>query len=124
MRTAVAASLCVLVLGCSSSKPTSAVPLLSEETVASRDGRDGSVTLHQDAALWIALLSNGEKVAHAIGPERTAWVQVARGEVIVPGTGEVLKAGDGAAVTDQAALELTARGAGDSEVLVFDLPRE
>jgi redox-sensitive bicupin YhaK (pirin superfamily) len=87
--------------------------------VASRDGRDGSVTIHQDASLAIALLSDGQRVRHQIPKGRVAWVQVARGELTLDGT--ALRAGDGAAVTDEASLEIAARGPGEAEVLVFDL---
>jgi redox-sensitive bicupin YhaK (pirin superfamily) len=87
--------------------------------VASPDARDGSLTIHQDATLAIANLSSAEQIRHEIRPGRAAWVQVARGDLTV--NGHVLRAGDGAAVTDEAALELAASGRGDAEVLVFDL---
>lgn len=87
--------------------------------VASRDGREGSVTIHQDAALFVALLAEGDRVRHEVGPGRVAWVQVARGEVSV--NGHRLLAGDGAAATREDALEITAHGDQDAEVLVFDL---
>src|SRR5881296_3502644 len=63
--------------------------------VASRDGRDGSVTIHQRSEMRAALLSPGQEVSHPIGPGRHAWVQVTRGEVTIDGTR--LGAGDGAA---------------------------
>lgn len=87
--------------------------------VASPDARDGSLTIHQDATLAIANLSSAEQIRHEIRPGRAAWVQVARGDLTV--NGHVLRAGDGAAVMDEAALELTASGGGDAEILVFDL---
>jgi redox-sensitive bicupin YhaK (pirin superfamily) len=85
--------------------------------IAARDGRDGAVTIHQDADLWTALLEPGESVRHALAPERHAWVHVARGSVIL--NGEALGAGDGAAVSDETALEIAATA--DAEVLAFDL---
>jgi len=85
--------------------------------VASRDGRDGSLTIHQDAELYTALLSKGGKVTHALQPGRFAWVQVARGGVSL--NGQALKAGDGAKVSGEKTLELSATG--DAEVLMFDL---
>ena len=85
--------------------------------VASRDGRDGSLTVHQDIDLYTSVLEAGDEVAIALRPERSAWVQVARGAVTVNGTG--LKEGDGAAVFDTATLTLTSDTGG--EVLVFDL---
>lgn len=87
--------------------------------VASPDGRDGSVTIHQDATLSTALLTDGERVRHELRTGRAAWVQVARGEVTV--NGHALRAGDGASLVDEAAIEITGRGPGDAEVLVFDL---
>lgn len=85
--------------------------------VASRDGRDGSLTIHQDAELYTTLLTKGGKVAHALGAGRSAWVQVARGAVTL--NGQPLRAGDGASVTAEKSLELSATG--DAEVLLFDL---
>jgi redox-sensitive bicupin YhaK (pirin superfamily) len=87
--------------------------------VASPDGRDGSLTIHQDASVFLALLGPGDRVRHEIPPGRAAWVQVARGELTV--NGESLRAGDGLAAVDEAALELAGVGAADAEVLVFDL---
>jgi redox-sensitive bicupin YhaK (pirin superfamily) len=85
--------------------------------VASRDGRDGSLTVHQDIDLYTSVLEASDEVAIALRPERSAWVQVARGAVTLNGTG--LKEGDGAAVFDTAMLTLTSDTGG--EVLVFDL---
>jgi redox-sensitive bicupin YhaK (pirin superfamily) len=87
--------------------------------VASRDGRDGSVTIHQDAALYLAALNEGETARHAPAAGRSVWVHVARGEVTVGG--ERLTEGDGAAITGEASIELAGRGAG-GEALLFDLP--
>jgi len=85
--------------------------------VASRDGRDGSVTVHQDVDLYATLLGAEEKVAYDLKPGRHAWVQVARGQATL--NGELLKEGDGAAITKLDTIEL--EGATDSEVLLFDL---
>jgi len=85
--------------------------------VASRDGREGSVTVHQDAALYTALLENGERVTYEPQPGRSAWVHVARGEIEL--NGKRLGEGDGAAVSDEKRLDLSAKGS--AEVLVFDL---
>jgi hypothetical protein len=86
--------------------------------VASGDGRQGSVTIHQDSDLFAARLPVGAAVAHALGPRRAAWVQVARGAVAL--NGEALGAGDGAAISNERALDI--RAAQASELLVFDLP--
>jgi redox-sensitive bicupin YhaK (pirin superfamily) len=85
--------------------------------IAGRDGRDGAVTIHQDADLWTALLQPGESVRHTLASGRYAWLQVARGAVSL--NGSTLGAGDGATVSDEAALEIA--GAARAEVLLFDL---
>lgn len=85
--------------------------------VAARDGRDGAVTIHQDAALHIALLDPGKTVAHALAPGRRAWVQLARGSAAVNGT--TLRQGDGAAITNETMLTIAA--VDPAEVLLFDL---
>jgi quercetin 2,3-dioxygenase len=85
--------------------------------VASPDGVDGSLTIHQDARLYLASLSPGEGVAHEIDRGRAAWLQVLRGNVNV--LGHDLAAGDGVAVTDENAIPVHA--AAPSEVLLFDL---
>src|SRR6266702_3157456 len=85
--------------------------------VVSPDGRDGSVKIRQDNELYVTLLGAGEKVKHELGPERHAYVQVARGSVKLNGT--PLDIGDGAAISEEKAVELT--GVKDAEVLLFDL---
>jgi len=91
--------------------------------LASPDGAEGSLTIHQDTRVWGALLGKGEAVAHRLGPGGHAWVQVARGTVLL--NGERLQAGDGAAMSGEPLLRL--EGAGDggpvapAEILVFDL---
>jgi redox-sensitive bicupin YhaK (pirin superfamily) len=86
--------------------------------VASPDGREGSVTIHQDTTLSTTLLAPGVRVEHALGAKRYAWIQVARGAVTV--NGERLETGDGVAVAGEGTLTIT--GVLDAEVLVFDLP--
>lgn len=85
--------------------------------VASRDGREGSVTVHQDVALYAALLGDGERVEHVVRPGRHAWVHVARGAL--EANGEHLGAGDAASTSDAGPIGLVGRGS--AEVLVFDL---
>jgi hypothetical protein len=85
--------------------------------VASRDGRDGSVMMHQDADLSVTQLEPGETVTHELRPGRHAWVQVARGAATL--NGRPLKAGDGAAVSEEKALTVAATE--PAEVLLFDL---
>ena len=85
--------------------------------VASRDGREGSVRVHQDVALFAALLAPVESVSHELLPARHAWLQVVRGEIELDGLS--LVSGDGAAVSDATRLSLRSRT--KSEVLLFDL---
>ena len=85
--------------------------------VASPDGAEGSLTIHQDARLYLASLSPGEGDAYEIGCDRAAWLQVLRGSVNV--LGNDLSAGDGVAVTEENAISVQATV--PSEVLLFDL---
>jgi len=85
--------------------------------VASRDGREGSVTINQDAELYATLLEPGETVTHALAAGRYGWAQVVRGGITL--NGQPLQAGDGAAISDEERLELT--GTESAEVLLFDL---
>ena len=85
--------------------------------IAGPDGKDGSVTIHQDARLYVALLSPGQQVHHDLAPGRYAWLQVAKGAVEL--NGKPLSQGDGAAVSEEQ--KLTIKGAEDAEILLFDL---
>jgi len=85
--------------------------------IGSREGRVGSVTIHQDADLFATVLADGESVRHELARGRKGWVQVARGSVRL--NDSQLAAGDGVAVEGPATLELT--GASDTEVLLFDM---
>ena len=86
--------------------------------VASHDGREGSVTIHQDAALYAALLAPGETVRHALAAGRHAYLHVARGAVRL--NSQSLRDGDGAKIADEAELDIAATS--DAEILLFDLP--
>lgn len=85
--------------------------------IASNDGRDGSVTLHQDAAIRAGRLAAGEHATLTLAPGRRAWLQVARGRVKVQGA--PLEAGDAVAVRFESAVDIEALEA--SEVVSFDL---
>jgi hypothetical protein len=86
--------------------------------VGSQDGRDGSITIHQDVNLYAAALNQSEKVNHTFANGRTAWLQVVRGSVQL--NEQTLTAGDGVAITNEAAITL--QGAvNDTEVLLFDM---
>ena len=85
--------------------------------VASRDGRDGSVSIHQDALMLAGLFDGDEEARYTFGAGRKGYVHVARGSVTV--NGHALGAGD-ALKTDGGALAI--EGGRNAEVLVFDLP--
>jgi redox-sensitive bicupin YhaK (pirin superfamily) len=86
--------------------------------IAAADGRDGAVTIHQDAAVYATTLARGERVEHTLAPRRLAWLQVARGTLLL--NGERLEQGDGAAIDNERRLEIEALE--PAEALVFDLP--
>jgi redox-sensitive bicupin YhaK (pirin superfamily) len=85
--------------------------------IASRAGGPGVVSIHQDIAIYAAVLDVGQSAEVAIAPERHAWVQIARGAVEL--AGEVRKAGDGVAMSGEPMVQITATR--PAEVLVFDL---
>lgn len=85
--------------------------------VASPDGAEGSLSVHQDARIYLASAFDGQSVEHVLDAGRYAWLQVLRGEVSLNGTN--LQTSDGAAVSDERKLSISA--ASDSEVMLFDL---
>ena len=85
--------------------------------IASRNGRDGSVTIHQDADIYASVLSAGTELTHLFRGERKGWLQVVKGEVTVDG--EAMSAGDGAAIEDTDAVTICATE--EAEFLLFDL---
>jgi redox-sensitive bicupin YhaK (pirin superfamily) len=86
--------------------------------VGSRDGRNGSVTIHQDADLYAAVQTPHSTITYPMRRGRHAWVQVMRGSLTLNGIG--LSAGDGAAVSQENELRLS--GETETEYLLFDLP--
>jgi redox-sensitive bicupin YhaK (pirin superfamily) len=84
---------------------------------ASHDGRDGSLIIHQDAAIYRASLAAGKSLEYALQPGRHAWLQVLSGEVTAGGNR--LTAGDGLALSEETALSVTANQPAD--LLLFDL---
>jgi quercetin 2,3-dioxygenase len=86
--------------------------------LASRDGRDGSISIRRDVSVLASILSPGRSATHENRRARNTWVQVARGSVGVDGT--ELHAGDGASTSDPGRLAFVA-GAKGAELLVFDL---
>ena len=85
--------------------------------VASPDARRGSLRLHHDAWMYAALLEPGQHIVHELASERAAWVHLVHGRVTLGDL--VLTSGDGAGVTTERAVSLTARE--DSELLMFDV---
>jgi len=85
--------------------------------IGSRNGRDNSVTIHQDVDLFSSVLSPGQTVAHKLSPGRGAWLQVVRGAVVF--NDKPLKAGDGVAIDAPDLLGI--EGKHSAEVLLFDL---
>ena len=86
--------------------------------VASPDGKDDSVTIHQDANLYVAVLNNGDRVNHNTDQNRSLWLQVTRGSVDI--NGKSLGAGDGAGITEESDIAIIATS-DNTEVLLFDL---
>jgi quercetin 2,3-dioxygenase len=85
--------------------------------VGSKDGREGSVVIHQDINLYVSVLSAGDEIKFDVADDRFAWIQVARGMVTL--NGESLREGDGVQINSPELLELTT--ASTAEILLFDL---
>jgi hypothetical protein len=88
--------------------------------VASPDGRRGSLRIHQDALMYSAMLDPGQHVVHELSQGRSAWLHLVQGEVTLGDI--VLRTGDGAGVTAERAVSLTARE--ETEILLLDLGEE
>ena len=88
--------------------------------VGSRDGRDNSVTIHQDVDLYVASLKEGDHLNHKIEEDRAIWLQLTKGAVLL--NEQLLTAGDGAAITDETQIAI-AGNSQDSEILFFDLAK-
>lgn len=87
------------------------------QLVATPDGKDGTLTIHQDARIYRGRLRRGEIVSVALAPGRHAWIHVATGSARV--AGETLHAGDGAALSDER--DIAIESLTESEILLFDL---
>jgi redox-sensitive bicupin YhaK (pirin superfamily) len=85
--------------------------------IAAPGGEDGSVTIHQDAKLYVSLLDPAQQVTHQLGNGRHAWLQVAKGAVELDGNR--LTQGDGAAISHETKLSI--KGLESAEILLFDL---
>ena len=90
--------------------------------VGSPDGKDGSVTIHQDVNLYLASLSKGDSLTHEILDNRVVWIQVTKGAILL--NNRLLEAGDGAAITDETRITIEHNeDSSDSEILLFDLAK-
>jgi redox-sensitive bicupin YhaK (pirin superfamily) len=85
--------------------------------VASKTGRNDSITIHQDADLWLAKLEPGQNLSHSLAPTRHAWLHLAEGELTL--NGHTLHSGDSAALSAESTLTLAA--AQKSQLILFDL---
>jgi redox-sensitive bicupin YhaK (pirin superfamily) len=85
--------------------------------VASPDARKGSLHINQDALLYSAMLDPGQHVIHELTPGRSAWLHIVEGQATLEDT--ALTTGDGAGVTDECAVSLTARE--KTEILLLDI---
>lgn len=85
--------------------------------IASRDGRDDSVTIHQDAGVYVSILGVGEQLDYRLDKGRRSWIHVARGSLYL--NDHLLSAGDGAWISDESDFTLGAKE--KSELLLFDL---
>lgn len=88
--------------------------------VGSRDGRENSVTIHQDVNLYLGSLQVGDRLNHKINQNRAVWLQVTQGEIQL--NHQLLQAGDGAAITNETEIAI-AGNSEDSEILLFDLAK-
>ena len=87
--------------------------------IASPDGRDESVRIHQDASIYAAILDGADEVDHQLAPGRIGYVHVVRGDVTVNGV--ALSTGDALKLSEEPTVALTRADA--AEILLFDLPR-
>jgi redox-sensitive bicupin YhaK (pirin superfamily) len=87
--------------------------------IASRDGRENSTRINQDASVYASLLDGGKALEHPIAPGRHAWLQLITGQLEVNGT--KLGKGDGIAVSDESQLQIINPAGTEAEFLLFDL---
>lgn len=85
--------------------------------IASATGREGSISVHQDVDVYASVLEPGVILTHQVADGRRGWLQIVTGAANV--NGHSLGAGDGAAITDTADLQLSANT--DTELLLFDM---
>ena len=88
--------------------------------VGSPDGRDNSVTIHQDVNLYLASLTQSDRLTYQIQNNRAVWLQVTKGKIMLDR--QLLEAGDGAAIVDESEIAI-AGNSQDSEILLFDMAK-
>jgi redox-sensitive bicupin YhaK (pirin superfamily) len=93
-------------------------PTAGMQLIASPEGRDGSLLLHQDASLYHVVLAAEQQTAWSVAPSRALYIHLIRGAMRI--NGETLQDGDGVAMTDSATVQL--HGSTETEALLFDLP--
>ena len=86
--------------------------------IASADGRDGSVKIHQDASVYASLMNGDDRLSHPLAAGRQSYLHVVRGSVVV--NGQLLNTGDAAKISGDSTVELS--DGKDAEILLFDLP--
>jgi redox-sensitive bicupin YhaK (pirin superfamily) len=87
--------------------------------IASRDAREDSTKINQDASVYASVLDSNKSLEHSLANGRHAWLQLINGELDVNGT--KLKKGDGIAVSNEPKLRISNTGASEAEFLLFDL---
>lgn len=88
------------------------------QTIVSKDGREDSITIHQDAVIQLAELASGQTIKQSFAPGRYGWLQVLRGQANVNGL--AVSAGDGIAISEEQAIDVSTSAS--TEVMLFDLP--
>ena len=88
--------------------------------IGSRDGRDNSVTIHQDVDLYLASLNQSDRLSYQIKEKRAIWLQVTKGEVKL--NQQLLQAGDGVAIINEPEIAIAGNSL-DSEILLFDMAK-
>ena len=86
--------------------------------VASGDGRDDSIKIHQDVDLYVAVLKEGDRIDHVLNSDRSLWLQVAKGSVTI--NAQTVSSGDGVAITQEPKIALIANS-NETEILLFNL---
>ena len=85
--------------------------------VASGDGRDNSIKIHQDVALYVAVLKKGDRLNHPINSNRSLWLQIAKGSVEI--NGQTINNGDGVDINQRSQIALIVNS-NETEILLFN----